>query len=209
MQSPKIRALWAVVLSLVLSSASAVAQDGGEEAPRELRDAYAVLLGLSPDGQAAERDGDADIYRSRIANPKAPRLVSRLEVSGNPCRARTFSVFQFPGRWARLVVTITDLSRISAAVAYASVDDLIAERNPVAIDDPDAVQIVLTGEGLQCASRLSLADEGQALRKEARTGEDNCRDRLDIPLMDEAQAERGRDALAVLARACRIGAIGG
>src|SRR5690606_9297723 len=107
---------------------------------------------------------------------------------------------QFPGRWASLTLTITDLGRIAAVAAYASVDDMIAERNAIAFDDPRAEQVVLTGEGVSCMSRLSLAGEGQSKAT-------SCGDRLDLSMMDDEQRERGLRALSAVARLCKVAAL--
>ncbi|WP_421580241.1 hypothetical protein, partial [Shinella sp. M31] len=88
----------------------------------EMRDAHAVLLGLSEDGAEPDRSESADTYYSIVDNPNAPRLVTRLEVSGAPCRARTMSALQFPEKWATLTMSLVDLSRVTSVTAYASVD---------------------------------------------------------------------------------------
>ena len=161
-----------------------------------MREAHAVLLGLAQDGAEPERDGGADIYYSIVDNPSAPRLVTRLEVSGAPCRARTTSALQFPEQWAVLTLGLVDLSRVTSATAYASVDDMIAETNPVSLDAPEAEQVVLTGKGLYCSSRMSLSGESNA-------ADDMCADRLDLPMMDEEQKARGKRALAIVAGFCK------
>jgi hypothetical protein len=172
----------------------ALAQDGPPEGA--MREAHAVLLGLSQDGAEPERDAGSDIYYSIMENPNAPRLVTRLEVSGAPCRARTTSALQFPGRWATLTLGLVDLSRITSVMAYASVDDMIAGTRPVAYDSAQAEQVVLTGEGLYCSSRMSLSGQSNA-------SDDMCSDRLDLPLMDEDQRARGRKALRLIAEFCK------
>ena len=172
----------------------AAAHDTPDDA--EMREAHAVLLGLAQDGEAPSREAGADIYYSIVDNPNAPRLVTRLEVSASPCRARTTSALQFPEKWAALTLGLIDLSRVSAVIAYASVDDMIAEINPVAFNAPEAQQIVLTGEGLYCSSRLSLSGGKEA-------SDDTCPDRLDLPMMDEEQRARGKRALAIVADFCK------
>ncbi|MCR6498770.1 hypothetical protein MUO32_07000 [Shinella sp. CPCC 101442] len=161
-----------------------------------MRDAHAVLLGLSQDGAAPDRNENNDIYYSIVDNPKAPRLVTRLEVSGAPCRARTTSALQFPEKWATLTMALVDLTRVTAVTAYASVDDMIAETNPIPFDSPDAEQIVLTGAGLYCSSRMSLSGESGA-------SDGMCSDRLDITMADADEKERGRKALAIVADVCK------
>lgn len=190
-------------LALVLTAASFVRPLGAQETPDpspELRDAYATLLGLDLDGEQPVRDGRTDIYRSNLDNPAAPRLVTRLEVSGNECRVRTTSALQSPGEWAVLSLTMMDLKRIQSAVAYGSVDDLIAGRNPLRPGDAAARQLVLKGDHLQCTSRISLADE-------AETPVSSCHDRLDISMMDEAQVARVQKAVALLTERCDIDAL--
>lgn len=179
--------------------AQAAAHDTPDDA--EMREAHAVLLGLAQDGAAPSREAGADIYYSIVDNPNAPRLVTRLEVSGAPCRARTISALQFPEKWAALTLGLIDLSRVSGVVAYASVDDMIAEINPIAFDAPEAQQVVLTGEGLYCSSRLSLSGEREA-------SGDTCPDRLDLSMMDEEQKARGKRALAIVADFCKAPAFG-
>lgn len=161
----------------------------------EMRDAHAVLLGLSEDGAEPERTESADTYYSIVDNPNAPRLVTRLEVSGAPCRARTMSALQFPEKWATLTMSLVDLSRVTSVIAYASVDDMIAEINPIPFDSPDAEQIVLTGRGLFCSSRMSLSGENSV-------SDDMCSDRLDLTMVDAEEKERGRKALAIVADVC-------
>ncbi|MCV3738455.1 hypothetical protein OCK02_19800 [Rhizobium sp. TRM96647] len=190
-------------LALVLAAASLVRPVCAQETPDpplELRDAYATLLGLDLDGEAPVRDGRTDIYRSNLDNPNAPRLVTRLEVSGNECRVRTTSALQTPGEWAVLSLTMMDLKRVDSAVAYGSIDDLIAGKNPLRPGDPHARQLVLRGSHLQCTSRLSLADE-------AGTPLSTCHDRLDISMMDDAQVARVQSAVALLTRTCDIDAL--
>ncbi|WP_411035189.1 hypothetical protein [Shinella sp. BYT-45] len=174
--------------------APAAAQDAPTDA--EMREAHAVLLGLAQDGAEPVRDKGADIYYSVVDNPDAPRLVTRLEVSGAPCRARTTAALQFPDEWAALTLTLVDLGRITAVAAYASVDDMIAEANPVPFDAPEAEQIVLTGKGLYCSSRMSLSGKDDAT-------DDTCSDRLDLPMADAEQKARGRRALAIVAKFCK------
>jgi hypothetical protein len=171
---------------------------GAQDAPTdiEMRDTHAVLLGLSQDGTKPERSESADTYYSTVDNPNAPRLVTRLEVSGAPCRARTTSALQFPEKWATLTMGLVDLSRVTGVIAYASVDDMIAEINPVRFDSPDAEQVVLTGAGLYCSSRMSLSGESGA-------SEDMCSDRLDLTMMDAEEKARGRKALAIVASFCK------
>ena len=180
---------------LVLASkAATAAHDLPTDA--EMRAAHAVLLGLAQDGAEPERDKGGDVYYSIVENPSAPRLVTRLEVSGAPCRARTTSALQFPEQWATLTLGLVDLSRVATVAAYASVDDMIAETNPVPFDSPEAEQIVLTGEGLYCSSRMSLSGQSNA-------SDDMCADRLDLPMMDEAQRTRAQRALAIVAHFCK------
>jgi hypothetical protein len=73
---------------------------------------------------------------------------------------------------------------------------MIAETNPVPFDSPEAEQIVLTGEGLYCSSRMSLSGQNGA-------SEEMCADRLDLPMMDEEQKARARSALAIVAHVCK------
>lgn len=162
----------------------------------EMREAHAVLLGLAQDGAQPERDHGADIYYSIMENPNAPRLVTRLEVSGAPCRARTISALQFPEKWATLTLGLVDLSRVTSAFAYASVDDMIAGTNPIPLDAPQVEQVVLTGEGLYCSSRMALSGASTA-------SDDMCSDRLDLPMMDEEQKARGKRTLAIVAGFCK------
>lgn len=162
----------------------------------EMRDAHAVLLGLSQDGAEPERTESADTYYSIVDNPNAPRLVTRLEVSGAPCRARTMSALQFPEKWATLTMSLVDLSRVTSVTAYASVDDMIAEINPIPFDSPDAEQIVLTGRGLFCSSRMSLSGENSV-------SDDMCSDRLDLTMVDTEEKALGRKALAIVADVCK------
>lgn len=160
----------------------------------EMLKAHATLLGLARDEAAPEQDDDSDLYYSIVENPDAPRLVTRLEIGGIPCRARSISALQFPAKWATLTLGIVDLRRVTSVVAYASVDDMIAEINPVPFDAPQAEQVVLTGKGLYCLSRLSLSGEG--------SGDEACADRLDLSMMDAEQKARGRSALAIVASVC-------
>jgi hypothetical protein len=186
-----------IVLGVTLAVACfapASAQDAPTDA--EMREAHAVLLGLAQDGAAPERDDSADIYYSIVDNPNAPRLVTRLEVSGAPCRSRTISALQFPDQWASLTLGLVNLSRVTAVTAYASVDDMIAEEGAVAFDAPEAQQVVLTGKGLFCTSRMSLSGESGA-------PDDMCADRLDLPMMDEEQKARAKRALAIVADFCK------
>lgn len=161
----------------------------------DMRAAHAVLLGLAQDGAEPERYKGGDVYYSIVENPNAPRLVTRLEVSGAPCRARTTSALQFPDQWATLTLGLVDLSRVATVAAYASVDDMIAETNPVPFDSPEAEQIVLTGEGLYCSSRMSLSGQSNA-------SDDMCANRLDLPMMDEGQRSRAQRALAIVSQFC-------
>lgn len=191
------RAVTATIGAMVFvlaGKASTVAQDSPTDA--DMRAAHAVLLGLVQDGAAPERDKGGDVYYSIVDNPNAPRLVTRLEVSGAPCRARTTSALQFPEQWATLTLGLVDLSRVAAVTAYASADDMIAEANPVPIDSPEVEQIVLTGEGLYCTSRMSLSGQNNA-------SEEMCADRLDLPMMDEEQKARATRALAIVANFCK------
>lgn len=185
----------ALAAMLALAAAGARAEEARPE--DELREAHAVLLGLAADGEKPDRDGGVDIYYSILDNPEAPRLVTRLELALDPCRSRTISALQFPGRWATLTLGLADLARITAVSAYASVDDMIEEKNAIAFDDPRAEQVVLTGEGLSCTSRLSLAGEGQARAA-------SCGDRLDLAMTDAEQRERGLKALGAVARLCKV-----
>lgn len=190
----RIRAAFGAMAIVFACHAPAFAQDAPREA--EMREAHAVLLGLAQDGAEPERDDGADIYYSIVDNPSAPRLVTRLEVSGSPCRARTTSALQFPEQWAALTLGLVDLSRVTAIAAYASVDDMIAETNPVPLDAPEVEQVVLTGKGLYCSSRMSLSGESSA-------ADDMCTDRLDLPMMDDEQKARGKRALAIVAGFCK------
>ena len=178
-------------------AASAGAHDTPTDA--EMRDAHAILLGLSEDSAEPERTESADTYYSIVDNPNAPRLVTRLEVSGVPCRARTMSALQFPGKWATLTMSLVDLSRVTSVTAYASVDDMIAEINPIPFDSPDAEQIVLTGSGLFCSSRMSLSGENSV-------SDDMCSDRLDLTMVDAEEKARGRKVLAIVADVCKASA---
>lgn len=184
----------AMAIAAVTYGVSAAAHETPTDA--EMRLAHAVLLGLAQGGAEPEREKAADIYYSIVDNPNAPRLVTRLEVSGAPCRARTISALQFPEKWATLTLGLVDLSRVAAVTAYTSVDDLIAEINPVSIDAPEAEQVVLTGKGLYCSSRLSLSGESTA-------SDEACSDRLDLPMMDAEQKARARHALAIVADFCK------
>ncbi len=185
-------ALGAMVLAL--AGQTAAAQEKPTDA--QMRDAHAVLLGLAQDGAMPERADSADVYYSIVDNPDAPRLVTRLELSAAPCRARTISALQYPEKWATLTLGLVDLSRVETVTAYASVDDMIAEINPLPYGAPEAEQIVLTGAGLSCSSRLSLSGESAA-------ADETCADRLDLPMMDEEQKARGRRALAIVAGFCK------
>lgn len=197
------RRITSASLALVLTAASSAGPLRAQETPApslELRDAYATLLGLDLDGEQPVRDGRTNIYRSNLDNPAAPRLVTRLEVSGNECRVRTASALQSPGDWAVVSLTMIDLKRIQSAVAYGSVDDLIAGRNPLRPGDAAARQLVLKGNRLQCTSRISLADK-------AETPVSSCRDSLDISMMDEAQVARVQRAVTLLRERCDIDAL--
>ena len=167
---------WAAAIALACRMPAA-AQETPTDA--EMRQTHAVLLGLAQDGARPERDNSGDIYYSVVENPDAPRLATRLEVSGAPCRARTISALQFPGKWATLTLGLVDLARIASVTAYASVEDMIAEINPVPLG----------------SSRMSLSGE-------AATGE-ACSDRLDLPMMDAEQKARARRALAIVADFCK------
>lgn len=191
------RGITAILAGMALMGAcQASAQAHDTPTDVEMRDAHAVLLGLSQDGAEPERNESGDTYYSIVDNPNAPRLVTRLEVSGAPCRARTTSALQFPGKWAALTMSLVDLSRVTAVTAYASVDDMIAEINPIPFDSPDAEQIVLTGPGLNCSSRMSLSGESSA-------SDDMCSDRLDLTMADAGEKERGHKALAIVANVCK------
>lgn len=181
--------------ALILACHAPVAAQG-VPTDAEMREAHAVLLGLAQNGVEPEHDDGVDIYYSIMEDPNAPRLVTRLEVSGAPCRARTTSALQFPEKWAALTLGLVDLSRITSVVAYASVDDMIAEVNPVAFDAVEAEQVVLTGKGLYCSSRMSLSGESMA-------ADDMCSDRLDLAMVDEEQKARGQHALAIAANFCK------
>lgn len=184
---------------LALSGEAAAAESVPTEAV--MREVHAVLLGLAQDGTAPVREAGADVYYSIVDNPDAPRLVTRLEVSGAPCRARTTSALQFPEKWATLTLGLVDLGRVTTVTAYASVDDMIAETKPVPLASADVEQVVLTGEGLYCSSRMALSGESSA-------SDDTCSNRLDLPMMDEEQKARGRRALAIVAGYCKAPAFG-
>lgn len=184
----------AMVIVLAGPAASTAANDLPTDA--DMRVTHAVLLGLAQDGAEPERDQRGDVYYSIVGNPNAPRLVTRLEVSGAPCRARTTSALQFPEQWATLTLGLVDLSRVAAVNAYASADDMIAETNPVPFDSPEAEQVVLTGNGLYCTSRMSLSGQNNA-------SEEMCADRLDLPMMDEEQKARAKRALDIVAHFCK------
>jgi len=171
----------------------AAAQDRPGDA--EMREVHAVLLGLAQEGAAPARDKGGDVYYAVVENPAAPRLATRLEVAGAPCRARTISALQFPDKWASVTLGLVDLTRVSSVTAYASVEDMIAGTNPVALDSPRAVQVVLSGEGLYCSSRMSLSGEAGT--------DETCSDRLDLPMTDAEQKARGRRALAIIANFCK------
>ncbi|MFC6444467.1 hypothetical protein [Shinella zoogloeoides] len=190
----KTRATFGAMMLALACQTAAFAQDTPTDA--DMRGVHAVLLGLAQDGAEPERDGSADVFYSIVETPEAPRLVTRLEVSGAPCRARTTTALQFPGKWATLTFALVDLSRVTAITAYASVDDMIAEVNPVPFDAPEAEQIVLTGKGLYCSSRLSLSGENTA-------ADETCSDRLDLPMTDREQKARGQHALAIVAGVCK------
>ena len=186
-------------MALVLSGEAAVAESVPTDAA--MREAHAVLLGLAQDGAVPVREAGADIYYSIVDNPEAPRLVTRLEVSGAPCRARTTAALQFPEKWATLTLGLVDLSRVTAVTAYASADDMIAEAKPIPLASPDVEQIVLTGEGLYCSSRMALSGKSSA-------SDGTCSDRLDLSMMDEEQKARGRRALAIVGDFCKAPAFG-
>lgn len=188
----------AAAAALIAPAYPAAADDAPTDA--EMRDTHAMLLGLSQDGAQPERSEGADTYYSIVDNAKAPRLVTRLEVSPNPCRARATSALQFPGKWATLTLGTVDLSRVSAVAAYASVDDMIAETNAIDFESPDVEQVVLTGRGLYCSSRMSLSGESGA-------SDDGCLDRLDLTMVDEVDKARGRRALAIIAGTCKAPAL--
>ncbi|MCF3641579.1 hypothetical protein LXM94_16525 [Rhizobium sp. TRM95111] len=192
----RMAALGLLVALFPLSGAAA--QDAARP-DRAIRDAYAVLFGLAVDGEQPVAGDRADIFYSIIDNPAAPRLVTRLEVSGTPCRARTTAALQFPGEWASMTLAMADLKRIEAAAGYASVDDLMASRDPLPFDDPRVRHVVLTGKGLVCESRLSL--------DEASEPKQVCGDRFDVTMIDPAQRERGLRALRLMAGICGIGAL--
>jgi hypothetical protein len=183
-------------MAFVLACGAPAAAEHDVPTDAEMREAHAILLGLAQDGVQPERDDSADIYYSIVDNPVAPRLVTRLEVSGAPCRARTTSALQFPEKWAVMTLGLVDLSRVTSVAAYASVDDMIAESNSIAVDAPEAQQIVLTGKGLYCSSRMSLSGESNA-------SDEMCADRLDLPMMDEEQKARGKHALSIVAHFCK------
>ena len=161
----------------------------------EMRDVHAMLLGLPQDGARPERSEGGDIYYAVVDNPAAPRLVTRLELSPLRCRARITSALQFPGKWATLTLGTIDLGRVSAVTAYASVDDMIAEINPVPLSSPGAEQVVLTGRGLYCTSRVSLSGANDA-------ADQACSDRLDLAMTDAQEKASGRRALAIVAAFC-------
>jgi hypothetical protein len=186
-------ALWAAAL-IFACPGPLTAQDAPTEV--EMRETHAVLLGLAQGGVRPEHVDGADIYYSIMESPDAPRLVTRLEVSGAPCRARTTSALQFPEKWAILTLGLVDLGRVTSVAAYASIDDMIGEINPVPFDAPQAAQIVLTGEGLFCSSRMALSGESGA-------ADHMCSDRLDLSMMDEEQKARGKHALAIVAKFCK------
>lgn len=190
----RIRAAFGAVMLALACQTGAGAQDAPTDG--EMRDVHAVLLGLAQDGAEPERDRSADTFYSIIESDEAPRLVTRLEVSGAPCRARTTSALQFPEKWATLTLALIDLGRITSVTAYASAEDMIAEIRPVPFDAPEAEQIVLTGKGVYCSSRLSLSGESTA-------ADETCADRLDLPMTDEEQKARGRRALAIVAEFCK------
>ncbi|NVP54337.1 hypothetical protein [Mycoplana rhizolycopersici] len=177
------------------------AQEPIAPAPIDVRQAYATLLGLDLEGEEPVTDGETDIYRSSPDSAQAPRLVTRLEVSGNACLVRTTSALQSPGGWAVLSLTRVDLRKVEYAVAYASVDDLIAGRNPLPPADPGARQMVLEGRGLSCTTRISLdgASNGAASA---------CEDRLDVSMIDGKQTARVRAALDLMAQMCGMEAVG-
>ncbi|MXN53859.1 hypothetical protein GR158_22405 [Shinella sp. AETb1-6] len=185
---PSILAATTVLLAL-----PAVAQDAPTEA--DIRDAHATLLGLARDDGKPQEDDSAALYYSIVENPDAPRLVTRLQVGGVPCRARFMSALQFPGQWATVTFGMVDLRRVTSVLAYASADDMIAGVKPVPVDSEKAVQIVLTGKDLHCATRVSLSGEAAS--------DMVCADRLDLTLTDAREKERARKALAIVAGICK------
>lgn len=156
-----------------------------------------MLLGLELSGSGPSGNNGRDVYRSILDDPEAPRLLTLLEMGGSECRARTTSALQFPGQWAVLSMTMTDLRKVTRAVAYGSLDDMIAERNPLPPMDAGARQLVLEGKDLRCTTRLSLEAAASAPVS-------TCSDRLDIAMQDEAQTARARKALALMAEKCDI-----
>lgn len=166
---------------------------------REMREAYAFLLGLSAGTAQPEADGDADVYLSIPDVDDAPRFAVRMEISGNWCRVRTISALQFPGEWAVMTLKMIDFAKVEKAVGYATVDDLMAQANPIDVRDPRTRQVVLVGEGLECSSRLTL--------DESRKSAPVCGNRLDISMMDDEQVAVGRNALALAAETCDIAAL--
>lgn len=189
---------WAIAAMMLgsLAASGSRAQEP-EAAPSEVRRAFATLLGLELSGDGATDDDGRDVYRSILDNPEAPRLLTFFEKGGSECRARTTSALQFPGKWAVLSLTMTDLRKVTRAVAYGSLDDMIAGRNPLPPKDPGGQHLVLEGKGLQCTTRLSLeADASDPVS--------TCSDRLDIEMQDEAQTARARKALALMAEKCGI-----
>ncbi|MCP8895722.1 hypothetical protein KYK29_12395 [Shinella daejeonensis] len=194
--------LWTTMILLAAGLAATSAPTAAQETASrpDMREVHAILLGLAIDGETPLPDGAADIYTSVLDDPAAPRLVTRLEVAIDPCRSRTIAALQFPGQWAGLTLALADLRRITGVAAYASVDDMIRKRNPLRYDDPRAAQVVLTGDGLYCGSRIPLANDEGASRT-------TCGDRIDLSMIDEEQRARGRAALAAAGRTCRITAL--
>lgn len=184
--------LAAMALALAFGEAAAAQETPGDT---EMRDIHATLLGLTQDGAMPERDAGGDVYYSIMDNPAAPRLVTRLEVSNAPCRARTTSALQFPGQWATLTLGLVDLGRVETVAAYASVDDMIAGVDALPFNSPKVEQIVLSGKGLYCTSRMALTDDSDT--------SEACPDRLDLSMMDAEQKARGKRALAILATVCK------
>ena len=190
---------WRTRMAAGLLTAALAAPALAQEAmppSRAMRDGYAFLLGLTTGTARPDADGEADIYMSMPDVANAPRYVVRMEISGNWCRVRTISALQFPGDWAVMTLKMVDLAKVTSAVGYATVDDLIAETNPLDVHDPRARQVVLTGEGLECSSRLTL--------DETKKSAPDCGNRLDISMMDDDQLDAGRKALDLAALTCNI-----
>ncbi|MCJ8148045.1 hypothetical protein [Shinella sedimenti] len=182
-----------IAAAMFLLAMPVLAQETPTDA--DIRDAHAALLGLARDDGTPEKDGAAAVYYSIVENPDAPRLVTRLEVGGAPCRSRFMSALQFPNQWATLTFGMVDLRRVTSVVAYASADDMIAGVKPVPVDSEKAVQIVLTGKDLHCSSRMALSGEAAS--------DPVCSDRLDLTLTDAREKERARKALAIVAGICK------